>query len=142
MRAKSGKENMVATTDAADLAANMQQMRLTADLQQHSLQLALDSSADWHPHPLDTLVAVMGAPPAWLCGGETSGSFDFFGNSRLAACSGAEPPPVHVPKLCVTVSTVSSQLDSLAILPLCTPQPAPAEPSPRELTDSRHLGEF
>jgi len=108
---------------------------------QHSLQLALDeSSSGWQPQPLDTLVAVIGAPPAWLCGAD-SGSIGW-GSSR-ALFSEAELVPTHTRKLCVTVSTVSSQLDSLAILPLRMPPPAkPAVSLNAELACSRHLGEF
>lgn len=108
---------------------------------QQSLQLALDeSSSDWQPQPLDTLVAVIGAPPAWLCGAD-SGSIGW-GSSR-ALCSEAELVPTHPRKLCVTVSTVSSQLDSLAILPLRMPPHAkPAVSSNTGLACSRHLGEF
>lgn len=137
-----GKEKSDASA-AADLAQGMQQLGINdASFQQHSLSLALEhSSSDWHPQPLDNLVAYMGAAPAWLCGSESSG-FELFGSSRLAACSGAEPVPAHVPKLCVTVSTISSQLDSLAILPLCAPQPAQAEATSAGLSGSQHLGEF
>jgi hypothetical protein len=125
--------------------------------QQHSLQLALEHnqasgcSADWHPQPLDTLVAVMGAPPAWLCGSDSSGLSFLAGSSRCAALSETATGQVaaaHAPKLCVTVSTVSGSLDSLAIPPLnAAPPPAAkqqagtASPTPPAL-DSRHEGEF
>jgi hypothetical protein len=126
---------------AADLSEGMQLLGSNhASFQQHSLSLAMEqSSSDWHPQPLDNLVAYVGAAPAWLCASESSG-FELFVSSRLAACSGAKPVPAHAPKLCVTVSTVSSQLDSLAVLPLCVPQPAQA--SSVGLSGSRHLGEF
>lgn len=66
--------------EAAALCAGFQQLQvddafITQQQQhadqhaQHSLQLAWEqsSSADWHPQPLDTLVAVVGAPPSWMC---------------------------------------------------------------------------
>ena len=124
---------------------NMQQLDVVPvcdGLLQHSLQLALEqSSSDWHPQPLDTLVAVMGAPPGWLCGPDSS-SLECWGSSYAAIASHAAPVATHAPKLCITVSTVSSQLDSLAFLPLKLPPGVPLQMSNTTLLESLHLGEF
>lgn len=52
----------------------------------------------------------------------------------------------RIPKVCVTVSTVSSELDSLAFLPLhnkVAGEGGPSSlPSPSGLSNSLHLGEF
>jgi hypothetical protein len=62
-------------------------------------------------------------------------------SSRLSELP--EPLPSHVPKLCVTVSRVSSELDSLAIPPLKMLAPVSmADASSPGLSGSRHLGEF
>jgi hypothetical protein len=112
-----------------------------SDLHQHSLQLALEhSSADWLKQPPETFVPWLGAPPAWLCGQDSS-SVDPWSTSRLSELP--EPLPTHVPKLCVTVSRVSSELDSLAIPVLKTLAPVSrGDASSPGLSGSRHLGEF
>lgn len=151
------KGNANNNSTAVDPAVGMQHVNEALLQQQHSLQLALEqsqtssSSADWHPQPLDTLVAVMGAPPAWLCASDSSGLSFLAGSSRRAVLSGTTTEQVaaaHAPKLCVTVSTVSGSLDSLAILPLHAAAPPPAQqqagaarPTPPAL-DSHHVGEF
>lgn len=167
---KTHKEADAAAAGAASTQATatspQQQLGVSASshsYQQHSLQLALEysSGVDWQPQPLDTLVAVMGAPPGWMCGDDCS-SFDFWGGgssllvrtddtsvlpAQLAAVP--DPPvPTRAPKLCVTVSTVSSEIDSLAFPPLRMPAAAPAqaatrvEVTPTGLSSSKHLGEF
>lgn len=151
------KGNATSNGPAVDPAVSMQHVNEALLQQQHSLQLALEqsqassSSADWHPQPLDTLVAVMGAPPAWLCASDSSGLSFLAGSSRRTMLSGTTAEQVaaaHVPKLYVTVSTVSGSLDSLAIQPLRAAAPPPAQqqagaarPTPPAL-DSHHVGEF
>lgn len=120
---------------------------------QQSLHLALEqSSADCQPQSLDTFVAVMGAAPGWLCAATNSssgGAECCWDSSRLGAGLGAGAaeagllPPQHIVKLCVTVSTVSTERDSLATVPLRLPAPARGSTfGPAMLVESRHLGEF